>query len=404
MDLSQKLKAFVSSEKLTDTRSPADTAGADTNAWGGRQVSNAFGSCCLIETRYVLPHQHGTSQLYDVLGCASVGLEMLLREPRAASLDLSKTVFLDTETTGLAGGTGTYAFLVGFGFFAAREFVIRQYMMRDFPEELAMLECLHEELATVQTLVTFNGRSFDWPLLRDRFLLSRVHPPPIVELHLDLLAAARRLWRHELPSCSLQTLEKTILGVRREGDVPGAEVPQRYFAYLQSGDSTLLDDVLHHNTLDILSLAALYSALSKRGTASPKSLCWSSEAEGIARLHAEAGRHMTALRYYDRAIDLAADRKTVRRLLLAISFCYKRLDRFDRAEPIWHALMDDVPVCCEELAKYYEHRTKDLARALHAAEHGLRLAERLQPQASERFRHRISRLKRSTRSGAGLPG
>lgn len=394
MDLQQKLKAFVRSERASNETPGAGSDEPKKSVWGGEEVFTDYGTCCLIDRPVSCSFRHGRTVLEEARNCKPQGLQLLTGEVGVSTLELEKAVFLDTETTGLAGGTGTYAFLVGCGFFRGAEFVVRQYVMRDFPEELAMLECLQADLSTAETLVTYNGRRFDWPLLRDRFLLSRIHKPPVFSLHLDLLSASRRLWRHQLPNCSLQTVEKAVLGVRRGQDIPGAEVPQRYFDYLQSGDGALLDDVLHHNTLDILSLASLYAVLSARGEAAPRHLHMSSEAEGVARLHAEAGRHATALSFYTRALDLARDPNTVRRLLLAVSFCYKRLDKHEEAAPIWRAFMGDDPICCEELAKYYEHRLGDPAQALRAAQHGLQLVQAHKPQHALRFRHRIARLQR----------
>ncbi len=180
--------------------------------------------------------------------------------PRAmeASLPLETMVFLDTETSGLAGGTGTYAFMVGVGRFEAGTFHVSQYFMRDPSEEAALLEALADYLAPAQALVTFNGKAFDAPLLATRYRLHAC-PVPFEECaHLDLLPLARRLWRDRLPSRALKYLEENVLmAPRTSEEVPGYEIPYLYFDYLRTADASPLQGVFYHNAMDIVALAAL---------------------------------------------------------------------------------------------------------------------------------------------------
>ncbi len=175
--------------------------------------------------------------------------------------DVKKALFLDTETTGLRGA-GTIAFLVGTGWIEGNAFVVRQFLMRDYPEEAAMLARVSELLPRFTSIVTFNGKSYDVPLLQDRFSMARLRGRWRNMPHLDLLHAARRTWRLRLSNCTLGNLEKATLGIHREGDLPGSQVPERFFAYLKSGDKSLLDDVLAHNAQDIRTLAVLLARLS----------------------------------------------------------------------------------------------------------------------------------------------
>src|SRR5579859_3798690 len=170
--------------------------------------------------------------------------------------ETSRLMFLDTETTGLAGGTGTCAFLIGVGAVEGSQFVVRQYFLRDYPEEKAML-ALADALENYEGLVTFNGKTFDIPLLETRYALARMESPFARLLHLDLLHPARRLWKLRLESCALGHLETEVLGIHRQGDVDGSEIPGIYFDYLRTGDSRGLQPVFYHNALDIISLAAL---------------------------------------------------------------------------------------------------------------------------------------------------
>lgn len=171
-------------------------------------------------------------------------------------VDPQRILFLDTETTGLAGA-GTAAFLIGMGWLETDSIVIRQLFMRDYPEESAQLEAFAERLHWAECLVTFNGKSFDVPVLRDRFTMLRMRDRWQEKPHLDLLHAARRTWKPRIGRCSLGTLEREILGFEREDDLPGSEAPERFFRFLKTGDFSSVEPVIRHNAEDVLSLARL---------------------------------------------------------------------------------------------------------------------------------------------------
>jgi uncharacterized protein YprB with RNaseH-like and TPR domain len=184
-------------------------------------------------------------------------------DPRIAELPIEKFAFLDAETSGLSGGTGTYAFLVGIGRFTGGAFLLRQFFMRDPSEEPAMLEALIDFLAPCKALVSFNGKAFDAPLLAARYTLRRIPLPLRGCAHLDLLPLARRLWRDRLPSRALKYLEEHILGVTRASEeTPGYEIPWLYFDYLRSGDARPLAGVFYHNAMDVTAMAALLGRIS----------------------------------------------------------------------------------------------------------------------------------------------
>ena len=169
--------------------------------------------------------------------------------------------FLDTETTGLSHGAGTVAFLVGVGRFEDDGFTVRQYLMRDYDEEAFVLEAVDRQILDCRVLCSFNGATFDLPLLESRFTMNRMDASPLRKPHVDLLPVARRVWKLRLRGCRLGALEESILGMARQDDLPGALVPQRYFAYLKSRDMAMLDDILRHNAQDIISLAHLMQKL-----------------------------------------------------------------------------------------------------------------------------------------------
>lgn len=178
-----------------------------------------------------------------------------------AAIAPEDVLFLDTETTGLSGGVGTIAFQVGLGYFAPAGFVVEQFLMRDYPDEEAMLDLLAARMKRFSVLCTFNGKTFDVPLLKTRFLMHRIRDDGIPICHADVLFPARRLWKLRLKQCNLGTLETALLGVEREDDLPGALVPQTYFQYLKDRNFTPLVGILDHNRQDIVSLAQLFYVL-----------------------------------------------------------------------------------------------------------------------------------------------
>ncbi|MGC1491540.1 MAG: ribonuclease H-like domain-containing protein, partial [Candidatus Acidiferrum sp.] len=190
----------------------------------------------------------------------------LSRCTRAAIEDPARWLFLDTETTGLAGGTGTYPFLVGIAWWDAGGLQVEQFFMRDFSEEHSLLHELAARLAQRPVLVTFNGKSFDWPLLENRYTMTRSIPTPHLSAHLDLLHPARALWKLRLGSVRLTDLERGVLdaprlGWHREDDIASVLIPQYYFDYLRGGSSEPLVGVVHHNQMDLRGLAALFGKI-----------------------------------------------------------------------------------------------------------------------------------------------
>ena len=220
-----------------------------------RCVETGRGTVYLAEEWWPLDHRHGRLPLQDALALPAPALPRLA--PGLSAPDLVGAAFIDVETTGLVGGTGTYVFLVGIGTFEEGSFRLRQFFLADLRGETAMLAAVAEVLAGCRSLVSFNGRRFDVPLLETRLTLSRLPPSASGLPHLDLLYPARRLYRRRLPSCRLASLEAALLGLEREDDVPGWAIPPLYFDYVRGGRAEPLRAVFRHNALDILSLARL---------------------------------------------------------------------------------------------------------------------------------------------------
>ncbi len=225
---------------------------------GGEVLETGEGPLLVVRREYPLSYRHGRHALGDAFAADTEVLSLLAR-PEATAGDPANFLFLDTETTGLAGGTGTYAFLVGLGYLEGERFVVVQHFMRDFDEEPALLAALGPRLAQASAIVTFNGAGFDVPLLETRFILGRRRWPD--PAHVDLLGASRRVWSVRLADCRLGTVERDVLGLVREHDVSGALIPSLYFDFLRRRQTAPLEPVFIHNRDDVLSLVALLGAL-----------------------------------------------------------------------------------------------------------------------------------------------
>ena len=222
----------------------------------GEVVETAAGAHFETEKLYESHRRHGSMDISslielpeDLLDSLSGGT-ILKSHPK-------RWCFLDTETTGLAGGAGCYAFLIGVGSIDEEGFRVRQFFMRDFGDEPSLLSALSAYLARFDVLITYNGKTYDVPLLETRYRMARARPPFARLAHLDLLHGARRLWKLRLDSCRLVELENRILGLEREGDLPGEMIPYYYFQYLRIQQAFHLVPIFHHNVMDIVSLACL---------------------------------------------------------------------------------------------------------------------------------------------------
>ncbi len=248
-------EATVSTGASATPLPPALHRGDIDACLSGRFVTTAKGRHFETETLYPLNGRHGQFEISELSAIPPDLIRPLCAEHRGDPVE--RWAFLDTETTGLAGGAGTFAFLIGLGFVTAEGFLVRQYFLREPAEEHSVLARLAEDLSQFKTLITFNGRTFDGPLLETRYRLARVAVPLEGMPHLDLLHACRRLWKLRFDSCKLTHLETQILGHERVGDVPGFLIPALYTNYLRTREAGSLVPVFSHNALDILSLACL---------------------------------------------------------------------------------------------------------------------------------------------------
>jgi len=362
---------------------------------GGTVVETSRGSIFVVQREFPAEHARGRVSLKQALEISPDAVRVLTGRLEAPPIRPERLLFLDTETTGLAGGTGTYAFLVGVGCFIQGRFVVRQYFMRDLDEEPALLASLAGMLSMFDGVVTYNGRRFDVPLLETRFILGRLPWPPDL-WQLDFLPLARRLWRQRLPDCRLPTVETHVLGVRREDDIPGALIPSLYVDYLRRRHPARLPQVFAHNQDDVLSLAALtgwcVAALHDAGRLFPE------EQMGLARLW-EPVDWERARRYYESALH-ALRGEALRRAFLMLAARHKRRAEWRAAERLWDAALEAGgrfdPRPWEELAKFYEHRARDFPKAREVT---LAALARAEPEGAGeellfRLRHRLRRLER----------
>ena len=325
-------------------------------------------------------------------------LSLMSEKTMPVDFDPRRILYLDTETTGL-GGSGTVAFLVGLGYLTDNGFEVHQFLMRDYPEEPYLLKHVAAGLDRFDVLCTFNGTTFDVPLLESRFLMNRMDRSCLDLPHLDLLHMCRRLWKLRLGRCNLGRLEEVILGKPREEDIPGSEVPQRYFTYLKTGQMSLLDDILKHNAQDIASLCVLLNHMADLYL-HPEKIRFSEDVYSMGRAlerveQTEHARKCYRLASRGRMGDMASS---------ALAVSYRRSGQREEAAEVWREMIREGrggagPYV--ELAKYEEHIRRDLQAALRLteaaivrlSEPGLGQDEAVQ-EAKNELQYRWQRLKR----------
>ena len=368
-----------------------------------------YGESFVYEQRYPLNHLHGNISLRPTPIPAI--LAEWAKDARISEMPIEKFIFFDTETSGLAGGTGTYAFMVGAGRFEGDEFVLAQFFLRDPSEEPAMLEALAEFVAPCEILVSYNGKSFDAPLLQTRYRLHDMPIPFEGYAHLDLLHLARRLWRDRLASRTLQSIEKHILGVGRTSEeVPGYEIPYLYFDYLRDRDATSMKGVFYHNEIDILSLAALLNHAGMM-LANPfgENVEHSLDVIAIAKLLEDLHRWDEAAHLYEHGLQGDPSTGSGQRLpeedfaraVKRLSILQRRRGDIAEAVKWWEQAAREGHIYAQvELAKHYEHRVKDFDKAKEYTQTAVNFVEENDFPAYERthwvdeLSHRLKRLDR----------
>lgn len=433
------MKRAESIERTREDILPSQISGELERLIGAVAETNSYGSHLVIRRWFPTP-----SACFESAECANAkSLRFLLPADASASAtrcanDSSQWLFLDTETTGLAGGSGMYAFLVGLAWYESGGLQVEQLFMRDFADEHALLETLRGHMAKRRVLVTFNGKSFDWPLLETRFRMTRAIEPRTAAVHLDFLHPARQLWRPRLASVRLAELEREVLRVSqgskldwtRDADVDGAAIPEIYFNFVRTGAAAPLMPVLNHNQMDLRGLAAIATRvletlaisheqadaladepadlfglarfMERRGQQhSARAFYKSALGRGIApelergarrqlaRLSKRAGDHDDAIAHWSsllevkrsslKRIDAGAQSLTLERILMrgAMNLSTPRRPRdLGKAELASGSRLKEMLEACEQLAIHFEHRERDFDRAIQLTHHGLALVHR----------------------------
>jgi len=352
----------------------------------GSFISTRRGEVFVSEQTYPPGYRHGLTPLRPSVPLLTIG--QWARDTHLAELPIETLAFLDTETSGLSGGTGTYAFLVGVGRFIGDSFQLAQFFMRDPSEEPALLEGLMDFLAPCRGLVTFNGKAFDAPLLVTRYLLHSIPVPFTGFSHLDLLPLARRLWRDRLPSRALKYLEENILIAPRSiEEVPGYEIPYLYFDYLRTGNAGPLKGVFYHNAMDVVALAALMNHMATvlHDPLSGK-VKHGLDFIAMARLFEDLDRWEDAARLYEHGLETGLSETDFGPAVQRLSALQRRRGDIESAVALWKIAAAKGQVYAHvELAKYFEHHQRDYSEALKWTEQAEKLVSR---QDMPRFENR----------------
>lgn len=361
----------------------------------GKFISTPFGDSFIRENYFPRDYKCGEVELFHIFQSSAKTISSLARDDRLKKIDISKTVFLDTETTGLAGGAGTYVFLVGVGYFEGDQFCVRQYFMRDYNEERALLSALNDLLSNFKAVVTYNGKTFDLPLMESRYIMSGMKMSLKNPYHFDLLYPARRLWKRRLENCSLSTVERDILGVIRDDDVPGYLIPEIYFSYLRTKDARALKQVFEHNLQDILSLVALVSRMCFLVEDPLNNTEYGMDIFSIGKMFDEEKKYGQSTHYYAEALKHNLAEEEILEILRLSSFAYKRQGKWEEAEKIWREIIEKsreyIYYPFEELAKYYEHYLKDYQKAETIVEEALNIEDNI--FLREKLQYRLNRIK-----------
>ena len=381
---------------------PAAPVNAAADVLGGEWREVSGHRYLVVERKYSPGYRHGRVAVADSLPPdEGVWPTLAMVEP---TVPAGRLLFFDLETTGLAGGAGTYAFLVGCGWYDGATFRTRQYFLASYGAEKMLLEEVARDAAASGAVVTYNGKSFDLPLMETRFVLHRLATPFAGLPHVDMLHPARRLWRGDddaadQAGCRLTMLEETLCGHRREGDVPGFEIPARYFHFVRTGDARPLDAVFEHNRLDLLALALVTARAAQLLEDGPAAARTAREAVGLGRLYERAGRTNDARASYMRAEELPGDVAARAEGLRACALLARRHRRYEDAAAAWRKVLElrrcppaIAREASEALAVHHEHRARDLQAARRFAVQSLQF--NISVARQQAVQHRLARLNR----------
>jgi uncharacterized protein len=399
--LSDKLKSLGVSLGASQLKSPTPKKhGVDIEqVLPGEDDTTQFGRSFIVRKSYDAHYFQGNVQLYETVDQNILLKWAKINHPDKFSRD--KAAFIDTETSGLAGGTGTFIFLFGMGFYSGEGFQLCQVFLRSPAEEQAFLATISRLMDPFDTVVTFNGKSFDVPLLNSRHVINRFHSPFAEMQHIDVLHLARRIWRNRLENRNLGSLEKEILMMERSGEeIPGWLVPELYYDYLQTGDASPLGGVFYHNANDILSLAALFNHLGKLlndpvSEASQHGL----DLLAVAQLYEDLELFDASLSLYEQCLSSGLSKPFYIKAITRFADLYRRQQKWDQAVNLWKKAVDYRQIeACVELSKFYEHRSLEINEAVNYTKFAILFAREditspfLKKRTIQELEHRLARL------------
>ena len=361
----------------------------------GELISNHAGAYCLVKTSYPYDFKLGFKDMGEFKNRSSIPLSAFGIDYEHKEIDLSSLLFVDTETTGL-GGAGAVAFLVGCGSVTTEGFEIRQYLLPDYTDETAILEDLLAEFHPDKTLVSYNGAAFDIPLIRDRMIINRVARQVDCAHHLDLLHSARRLYRRRIKDCRLVNIEKEIFAFERVDDIPGYLIPSIYFEWLSDENLDFLPGVLEHNRWDIVTLFFLLNEIADIYESKGEVLNDIDDIHSLSKIFSRKKDLKLVKILYDKIDDTGE--RPADDILYFHSLNFKKIGDFAQAVSLW-AQLENSPTregyrANVELAKYYEHRQKDLDKALIHTQKAIKICPYGENHQRELY-HRLNRIKAS---------
>ena len=337
----------------------------------GAVIENAHGQYFCFEARYPLTGKHGHQPLSNLLEVSMSTVAAITADEAWHTLSWGDVLFIDLETTGLEIAAGTVAFLIGMGYLDGDDFVVRQVFMRDFNEEVALLSDLDNFCRRFRAVASFNGRTFDLPVLDNRFVMARLNLELLDAPHLDLLHPSRKLWRRRLENCRLATIEAEVLGIRRSmADVPGYFIPSLYRKYLVDHDARAMAGIFYHNEVDIVSMASLAALLARHfnllDAPDPAAAFDPVDMFSVGLWQQQLGNTAAAEAVLNQALQEALPDELQAQAKTELAYLLKRQDRREEAEPLWQDLvLGPAPLLAlEELAKFYEWHRKDFDSAL----------------------------------------
>jgi uncharacterized protein YprB with RNaseH-like and TPR domain len=399
----QKLEKLLALSRKKESEKKAGP-GQDINRPSSSPARQPY---LVLENNFNLSSSYGQIPISLGLNIPGQVLYLLSRDEAFQTLSLAGSIFIDLETTGLAGGTGTIPFLVGLGFFDQQGFKIVQFFLNDLASEFKMLEELTALLQDKKftSVISYNGKGFDLPLLETRFTLNRLRCPLSALPHLDFLFSARYLWKHKYESCRLYNLALAHLGADRAEDIPSEEIPWRYFQYLRTGDFSLVEPILYHNQEDIMSLygVVVAGALAVGHSLENQEMEIDSlELFGLGKIWEKAGEKKKSAELYEKALNQKLPVELSVKVKKNLALYFKKCGDWEKSLKLWQDLSQNSRDldAWRELAMYYEHQVRQPQTALELALDGLALSRDINPAFEKDFEKRIDRLTKKL-NGAG---